>query len=150
MRRTRAAMRPTTSPSGAQMCLTSIVGSLRRKSRRLPPNWHEHGDALAIVPVLVAKKSDQITFLQCDADKNVGRRNEGEEQMARGHNRRRPEGDDEAEVDGVSRQLVEQWCLETRLQPRFPGKIQDDLLQPEQLEMVDQERAQKHDKPAEE
>src|SRR5262245_22430335 len=83
--------------------------------RRLPPNRHEHCDALAIVPVLVAKKFYQITFLQCDADKNVGRRDKGEEQMTRGHDRRRPEGDDEAEVDWMSHELIEHWRLETRL-----------------------------------
>src|SRR5215813_13484824 len=86
-----------------------------RTSCRLPPTRHQHGDALAIVLVLVAKKFDQITFLQCDADKNVGCRDEGEEQMACGHNRRRPEGDDEAEIDRMSHELIEHWRLEARL-----------------------------------
>src|SRR5262249_18373750 len=115
-----------------------------------PPGWYEHPDTCAVTSVFLTEEFDQIPFLQCDTNKNVGRRDEGEEQMACSHHWRGPEGDDEAEIDRVPHKLVEHRRFETRLYPCFPGKVHNDLLQPEQFEMVDQERAQQHDKPAEE
>ena len=66
------------------------------------------------------------------------------------HRRRRPERDDEAEIDRVPHELVVERRAETRRRHLAAGEIVGDLMQPEQLEMVDQERAGEHDQPADE
>ena len=96
-------------------CAGPVTSSDARE--RSPPQRYEHGDALAIAPVLVAEECDQVAFLQGNADEYVGRRDGGEEQVAGGHHGRRPECDDEAEIDRMPNELVQQGRLEARLDP---------------------------------
>src|SRR5205807_8355860 len=72
---------------------------------------------------------------------DVGRRHRGKQQMARGHYRRRPEGNDEAEVDRMAHELVEHRCLEPHLAHFAPHEVVHDLMQPEQLEVI---RSEEH------
>ena len=118
-----------------------------RGSGRFPPNRQDHRDALAVAPVLVPEEFDQIALFQSNADKNVGSRYDGEEQMTYGHHRRSPKRNDESQIEGMPHELVKHRCSEARRFCLF-GQIDDDLLQPEQLEMIDQKSAEKHDEPA--
>ena len=56
--------------------------------------------------------------------------------MAGRHCGRRPECDDEAEIDGMPQVLVERRGLECVLGYRLPGKIGDHLLHPKQFEIL--------------
>src|SRR5262247_3201251 len=120
------------------------------KRSRSAPQRYEHGDALAIAPILVAELGDQIAFFQEDADKDVCGRDGGEEKVPCRHHRRRPESDDEAEIDRMPHQPVQNRRFEVRLRHGVPDQMKGHLLQPEQLEMVDQERAGQDDQPASE
>src|SRR6266545_1782947 len=117
---------------------------------RLAPERNQHRDPLAVAPVFVPEQRHQIAFLEEDADENVGRRHRREQQMPGRHHRRRPERDHEAEIDRMAHHLVEHRRLEARRGHRSSGQVDDDLMQPEQLEMVDQERAEQDEQPADE
>ena len=71
-----------------------------------------------------------------------------EQQMARRHRRRRPEGQQEAEIDRMAHPLVEERRPEHRRRQRLAAQPGIDLAQAEQLEMIDQEGAEQHDGPA--
>lgn len=64
------------------------------------------------------------------------------------HGRRRPERNDEAEIDRVPDQAIQPRRLELHRRDRASGKIADHLRQAEQFEMADQERAVENDQPA--
>src|SRR5690349_9377777 len=50
--------------------------------------------------------------------------------MTRGHERGRPERDDEAEINRVANQFVEQRHLEARLRHRLAGEVVGNLCRP--------------------
>ena len=68
--------------------------------------------------------------------------------MAFGHLRRRPEGEEEAGIKRVADQLVEEGLAELRRRGGAAAQVEPGLLEPEQLEMIDQEGAEQDDPPA--
>ena len=72
-----------------------------------------------------------------------------EQQMAVGHVRRRPEGEEEARIERVADQFVEEGLAELRRRGGAAAQVEPGLLQPEQFEMIDQEGAEQDDQPAE-
>ena len=69
--------------------------------------WHQHRDAPAIVLVAGAELRNQVPFLEPDADEDVSRGHDGEQQMPGGHVRRRPERDQKAQHQRVAYAAVE-------------------------------------------
>src|SRR5262249_27061507 len=92
---------------------------------------------------------DEVALLQRDGDEDVEGQAGGEDQVADGHVGRRPEGDDEADVERVAHRLVE----ERRAEPggrRAAALVGvPDLAQPEELEVVEEEGRDDGDQPAE-
>ena len=87
-------------------------------------------------------------LLQEDADEDIGRRHRREQQMPHRHRRRRPERDDEAEIDRVPHEIVQHRRLEVHRRHGLAGEIVEDLVQAKQLEVVDHEGAGQDDQPA--
>ena len=105
------------------------VARLRQQATRGPSaqlslsEWHQHPYLLAIAAILIPEQCDHVTLFQGDSDKDVGSRHGGEEEMAVGHRRRRPERDDEAEIDWMPHHFVKQRSLEVRLGGGTPTAI---------------------------
>src|SRR5215207_657119 len=74
---------------------------------RLAP-WDEHRDALPVLTVLLAEHPDQILLLEVDAQQDVDGGDGRKQQMTHGHGWCCPERDDEAEIDRMANELVEQ------------------------------------------
>lgn len=74
--------------------------------------WKQHPDLLAVRHVALTKERDEVPFLEPNTDKNVGRAGRGEQEMTCRHIRRRPEGENEAQVDRVPHMAVKQRCVE--------------------------------------
>ena len=111
---------------------------------------HEHRHAFAVAAIVIAEYSDQVALLKPDADQDVGRSHDGEQQVPLRHRWCGPERDDEAEIDRVPHETIDQRRAETRRRHRLAREIVSHLVQAEQLEMVDQEGARQHDQPTEE
>ncbi len=79
--------------------------------------------------------------------KMCGRRHGSEQQVADRHHRRRPEGDDEAEIQRVTDMAIEARRRKAHLRRGAADEIHRHLLQPEQLEVADQECAVDHQQP---
>src|ERR1700722_6113370 len=78
------------------------------RSRQLSAPRYQHRYPALVGAVLVAENRNQVTLFKPDADKDVSGGHRREQQMARGHRRRRPECDDEAEIDRVPYESIEQ------------------------------------------
>ena len=70
--------------------------------------------------------------------------------MPHRHDGRRPERDEEADIDRMAHKLVEKWRLELRRGHRPPCEVVRNLVQPEQFKMIDQESAKQNCQPADE
>ena len=117
------------------------------QSSRLAPG-QQHRDTVFVAAIVVAEEIDQIAFFQEDSDEDVGRGHRREQQMPGRHDSSGPECDDETKVDRVTHELVVKRGAETRFRHRMAGQVAGDLMQPEQFEVVDQERARQYDQPA--
>src|ERR1700741_4483491 len=109
----------------------------------------QHRRMLLVVPVGIAMEADEIVLLELDRDQDVARRCDREQQMPLRHPRCRPEGEQEAEVERVAHELVEERNHEVRVLVLDAAQIAGDLPQPEEIEVVDQEGAQQYREPAE-
>src|SRR5215211_5566199 len=69
--------------------------------------------------------------------------------MPQRHGRRRPERDDEAEIDRMPDEAIETRRLELDRRDEASGKVRYHLRQPEQLEMTDEKGTVEYDQPAE-
>src|SRR6516164_6290463 len=69
--------------------------------------------------------------------------------MPDGHGWCRPEGEQETEIDRVANEFIEQGRLEARMLCHSSVPMLVNLLKAEQVEMVDQEGADQHDRPPE-
>src|SRR5690349_3938439 len=88
-----------------------IGAALKRRSTAgtaLFRDGQQAADLLLVGRVALAMLAHQVAFLELDRDQDVAERNDGKQQVAGGHGRRRPEGDDEAHVERVAHELVEQ------------------------------------------
>ena len=65
----------------------------------------QHRHLLAIATVLIAEQVDQIALLEPDADQDIAGGRDREQQMAGRHGRRRPEGEQEAEIERMADRL---------------------------------------------
>src|SRR5215467_8104573 len=81
-------------------------------SRGPPEKRDQHSNLVAVLAILIAIMRDEVFLLEEDANENVGCRHTRKEKVAGCHDRRRPECDDETEVDGVSDKPVEEGRLE--------------------------------------
>src|ERR1700716_486119 len=109
-------------------------------SQRLAPR-NKHRDALPVLAVLIAEHLDQVPLLEVNAEQDVDRGDGREQQMAHGHGRRGPERNNETEIDRMTNELVEQRRAEARRRRLPVHEMIGDLRQPEQFEVVDDERA---------
>src|SRR5215813_2921848 len=117
-------------------------------SGQLAPERNEHPDLGAVALVLLAEQAEEVALLQKDPDEDVRGRHGREQEMPDRHDGSRPERDDEAEIDRMPHHLVEHRRLEAGRGHRSPREVDRDLVQPEQLEMIDQEGAHQNEQPA--
>src|SRR5258708_81184 len=114
----------------------------------LPPGQEQEGLA-GIRSVRVAKRVDEVVFLQLDADEDIGGGCYRGEQMSNAHDRRRPEREQKAQHDGMTNQLIEALLLETDWCHGLILHEAGTLPPPEQVEMMDHERGEQEHQPAE-
>src|SRR6476619_47900 len=108
----------------------------------------KHADLLAVAAVALAELRHQVALLEPDADQDVAGPADREQQVAGGHDRRRPHAEDEAEVDGVAHVAVEERRPEFRLRDLAACKAREHLAQAEQLEVIDEEGGEEQYAPA--
>src|SRR5437870_9598443 len=87
-----------------------------------------------LVPVSVSLH--EVTLFELDGDEDVSHRRHGEDQVRDGHRRRRPEGDDETEIDGMADVPIESGNPEPKRPVRLALQIHEHLPQAEEIEMV--------------
>ena len=91
-----------------------------------------------------------IAFLELDRYEYVRRSDGREKEMTGGHSRRRPERNDESKHDWMTHESVKEWSSESKVGVLFASPVRIDLAQTKKIEVVDHERAQQHDSPAQE
>src|SRR5262245_64890164 len=77
-----------------------------------PRQRDQHGDVLAVAAILVAEQADEVALLELDGDQDVAGGGQREQQMPRRHAGRRPEGQQQAEIDRMTDVAVEQRRVE--------------------------------------
>src|SRR5262249_18501156 len=112
-----------------------------------PESRQQHTGPRSIGSVLLAVEAHQIPFFELQGDEDVGRRRRGEEEVSGGHRRGCPEGEEEAEHEGMADAAVGAEYLEADRGVRAAGSVEVDLSQPEQVEVIDQERGHEHESP---
>src|SRR5579885_2739667 len=133
-------LRAGTSAGGAQEKWASALFGRKRQ---------DHRYSLAIANIRLAVERDEVTLFQHDPDEQVPGGGDREQQVTRRHRRRRPERQQEAEIDGMADDLVEERRPEARMLEFLAAPARVDLVQPEQLEVIDQECADQYHDPAE-
>src|SRR5947209_7348144 len=122
---------------------TSFYSSLLRQRQ-------EHRDLLTVLLVRLAVYVRHVALFELKRDEDVCGRGDGEDEVADRHARRGPERDDEAEHDGMADDLVEKDSPESEVRVLAPALVHVDLPESEEVEVVDEERADEHQRPAEE
>src|SRR5262245_45387837 len=79
---------------------------------------------------------NQIALLELDGDQDVARRGDGEQKMRVGHRRRRPEGEEPANVERMAHQAVRARRSELQGRVFLAPQVQPHLTQAEEVEMV--------------
>src|SRR5437764_9246010 len=74
----------------------------------------QHRYPLLVTAVFVAKHIDEVALLEQDADEDVGGGHASEQDMPDGHHRRRPERNNEAEIDRVPYEIIQKRRPEDR------------------------------------
>ena len=94
-------------------------------------------------------RAHEVALLELDRDQDVRRRHHREEQVRDRHRRRAPEREEPADVQRVAH--IRYSTGVTNFSPllRLPAQVAPDLPQPEQVEVVDDERRHEHEQPAE-
>src|SRR5580704_19674675 len=100
------------------------------------------------MPIIVAEHLGEIVLLEENSDEDVGCRHRRKQQVPDSHRWRRPEWYYESEIDRMPHEIVKHRRLEPYRRHIASGEIIDNLMQAEQLEMVDHERASEHQQPA--
>lgn len=108
----------------------------------------EHGDLLAIGRVKRSVEPKQIAFFVGHAHQNVDGHADSEEQMPGAHQWDRPESDEQAEHERVADEAVEAACHEGNRLVVAPAKVEIDLPQPEEIEVIDEEGRKQRESPA--
>src|SRR5690242_20147306 len=97
-----------------------------------------------------AKFCDEITLFEPDANENIPSGRQGEDEMTKGHPRRRPECENEASVDGMSQPTIQQWRRKLGLLRYSTEETCEALRNAKELKMANEECAQKHHCPTSE
>ena len=87
----------------------------------------------------------QVRLFELDADEDVTCRRQRENEVRDGHRGRRPESEDEAEVEGMADVVVKSGRLKAHRPVFQPFQMQIDLPEPKEIEVVDQEGADQYD-----
>src|SRR2546423_836949 len=122
---------------------TSFYSSLLRQRQ-------EHRDFVSVFLIRLAVYVHHVALLELDGDEYVGSRGDGEDEVADRHARRGPERDDKAEHDRVADELVKKDRPESEVRVLAPALIQVDLPESEEVEVVNEKRAEEHKRPADE
>src|SRR5438445_507064 len=88
-------------------CRTRMLYLRRRRTGLAAGQRDQHRDLLAIATILVAEQGDHVALLEPDADQDIAGGPDREQQVAGRHGGRRPEGQQEAEIERMARTLVE-------------------------------------------
>jgi hypothetical protein len=135
--------------------LDSFVGQEKRNALRVsllrlaePSERQEHSSLLSISPVLLAVEADQIPLFELQGDEDVSGRREGKQEMPEGHRWTCPEGEQKPQHERVADIAIEPRGFERGRRVLLPGCVEVDLAEPEQVEMVNQERGHEHESPA--
>ena len=75
-------------------------------------HWQQHAHLLAIAAILLAEELDQIALFKLNSDQDVAGGRDGEQEVASRHRRRRPEGKQEAQVNGMTDMAIKGRCVE--------------------------------------
>src|SRR5512144_99891 len=84
------------------------------RARSQPRSWRpsarqQHPDLVAIATISLAELRDEIAFLEPDADQDVAGGRGRKQQMPERHHRRRPEAEQEPEIDRMAHVAIEEW-----------------------------------------
>src|SRR2546430_17153108 len=104
-----------------------------------PQRRHDHGDLLAISPVLLSVKGYQVGLFEPDRHQDVGGRHGGKEEMGYGHDRRRPKRQQPPEVKWVPHVAIEERCAKLQMGGLPAGHVEEDLAKSEQVKVNDPE-----------
>ena len=110
-------------------------------------NYHRH--RFTIVYISLAKKCLQILFLKLNRYQDVGRRDYGKKQLCDGHGWCEPEGKEPSKVQRVANQFIGPRRSKGKMGVFSILKIQPNLPQAEQIEMVDSKCGDQYQRPAE-
>src|ERR1700731_4750921 len=91
----------------------------------------QHRHAGAIVAILVAKRRDEVAFLQRNADKDIDRSGGSEQQVPERHDGRSPECDQKAEIDRMPDDAIETGRLEADAGDGAADRVEHYLLHAE-------------------
>jgi hypothetical protein len=83
-------------------------------------HWHNHRDALLILDVNLPMECHEVALLQQHSYEDIAGGRDRKKQVIIGHYRRRPEGEQETEIDRMAHHLIEQRRSKTRMF-RFPA-----------------------------
>src|SRR5579872_6577811 len=109
---------------------------------------YQHGHTGTVCAITLPIGRDQVTLLEADPNQDIPARRDGEQEVSDAHEGRRPEGDDEAKVDGMPHHPVQPRRLEVgTVKIAAPG-VRPDLPQSEQLEVIDEESRDQQQGPA--
>src|ERR1043165_1795868 len=110
------------------------TGSLAgRALTRFASARNQHADLLAVDAVAVAELRDQVALLEPDADQDVPRGADREQQVSRAHVRRAPDAEHETEVDRMPHVAVQARRAELLRRDLASQQPREHLAQPEQL-----------------
>src|SRR5262245_60870478 len=121
---------------------------LRRRRLRHPESGHQHRDAAPVLGVPLTVGLDEVPLLESYRDQNLGRGRDREEEMRRSHRRRRPEGEQPADVEGMPHVAVRTGSDEAEWPVLFAPEVEPHLPEPEQVEVVDEEGGDEDGEPA--
>src|ERR671918_1553274 len=75
------------------------------------PHGKNHRDPLAIPPISLAVKANQILLLKFDRQKNISGHRYSQNHVAYSHRGCRPEGKQPTQIERMANELIGSWCL---------------------------------------
>src|SRR5438270_72905 len=101
------------------------------QSQVMPASSTSNGMASTFTRSRIAQEAEEIEVLELERDADVRRRGDREDQMAHGHDRGGPEGDDEPEHDRMTHQPVKTASRERRMRVHRALHVEEHLAQAE-------------------
>lgn len=127
----------------------STEGS-RDEGGELAGDGDEGAGGVAVGEIVAAVLGDEVAFLDPGSEEDVGGDHDGEEEVSEGHGGRGPEGDEEAEHEGMADEFVEPDEPEADGAVGSIAEAEPDLSEAEEVEVADHEGGEEDDGPAEE